>query len=126
MNRSTARTPAKAIAALLLYAVFGAAWAQQSYEPPEGTAGAVVIGPDVVTALRDDERARRDDERARREEAREEYAAERAFAERRKRMIDECQDNHGSEIDCERETDTELRAEGLPWHTRVFRGGAFR
>jgi hypothetical protein len=114
MNRATARTAAKAIAALLLYAAFGAAWAQQPYEPP------VVIGPDLVA------RALRDDERARRDEAREEYAAERAFAERRKRMIDECQDNHGSEIDCERETDTELRAEGLPWHTRVFRGGAFR
>ena len=27
--------------------------------------------------------------------------------------------NHGSEIDCERETDTELRAEGLPWRTRI-------
>jgi hypothetical protein len=28
-------------------------------------------------------------------------------------MIDECEQNHGSEIDCKREVDTELRAEGL-------------
>jgi hypothetical protein len=32
----------------------------------------------------------------------------RALAERRRKMIDECEQNHGSEIDCTRETDTEL------------------
>jgi hypothetical protein len=38
-------------------------------------------------------------------------AEERAAAERRQRMIDECIANHGSEEDCIREVDTELRAE---------------
>ena len=36
---------------------------------------------------------------------------ERALAERRQRMIDECVANHGYEEDCVREVDTELRAE---------------
>lgn len=43
-----------------------------------------------------------------------EQAAARALAERRQHMIDDCKQGHGSEIDCEREVDTELRAEGLP------------
>ena len=38
-------------------------------------------------------------------------ADERALAERRQRMIDECVANHGYEEDCVREVDTELRAE---------------
>ena len=38
-------------------------------------------------------------------------ADERALAERRQRMIEECIANHGSEDDCVREVDTELRAE---------------
>jgi hypothetical protein len=65
------------LAALLLCAVFGAARAQQAYDPA-------------------------------------------AAAERRRQMIDECQQNHGSEIDCTREVDTELRAEGLQSGARVI------
>jgi hypothetical protein len=41
-------------------------------------------------------------------------------------MIHECMENHGSEIDCTREADTELRAEGLPWRNRVIRASPFR
>ena len=48
-----------------------------------------------------------------------EQLAERALAERRQKMIDDCMENHGSEIDCQRETDTELRAEGLLLDARV-------
>ena len=48
-------------------------------------------------------------------EGRDARADERALAKRRQKMIDECEQNHGSEIDCTRETDTELRAEGLRW-----------
>jgi len=40
-----------------------------------------------------------------------EAADQRALAERRQRMIDECIANHGYEDDCVREVDTELRAE---------------
>jgi hypothetical protein len=72
------------LAALLLCTAFGAARAQQTYEPPA-------------------------------------TAADRALAERRQQMIDECQQNHGSEIDCKREADTELRAEGLQSGARVIR-----
>ena len=45
--------------------------------------------------------------------SRDEQAAARALAERRQQMIADCQANHGSEVDCRREVDTELRAEGL-------------
>jgi len=89
------------IAALLLCAVFGAARAQPAYEPPATAAAA-----DPLSFLRERER--------------EEQAAARALAERRQQMIDECEENHGSEIDCERETDTELRAEGLQSGARVI------
>ncbi len=34
-------------------------------------------------------------------------------------MIEECIANHGSEDDCVRETDTELRAEGLLGGVRI-------
>jgi hypothetical protein len=87
------------IAALLLCAVFGAARAQQAYEPPAAAAAEDALSADRDSALRERER--------------EAQAAERALAERRQRMIDECEQNHGSEIDCKREVDTELRAEGL-------------
>ena len=40
--------------------------------------------------------------------------------ERRQKMIDDCEQNFGSEIDCTREVDTELRAEGLQWGARVI------
>jgi len=39
--------------------------------------------------------------------------------ERRQQMIEDCVENHG--IDCEREVDTELRAEGLQFGARVIR-----
>src|SRR6267378_4568280 len=82
-----------AIAALLLCAVFGAARATQLYDPP-ATEGAAVLIPSLS-------------------EEREEQAAARALAERRQKMIDDCEQNFGTESDCEREVDTELRAEGL-------------
>ena len=50
-----------------------------------------------------------------------EQAAARALAERRQKMIDECEQNFGSEVDCTREVDTELRAEGLQSGGRVIR-----
>jgi len=89
------------IAALLLGAAFGTAQAQQAYVPAATAAAA-----DSPTFLRDLER--------------EEQAAGRALAERRQRMIDQCEQNHGSEIDCQREVDTELRAEGLQSRTGVI------
>ena len=52
--------------------------------------------------------------------ATEEQAAARALAERRQKMIDDCQQNFGSEIDCTREVDTELRAEALQSGGRVI------
>ena len=51
---------------------------------------------------------------------RDRQADERALAERRQKMIEDCEQNHGSEIDCVRETDTELRAEGLQAGARVI------
>ena len=72
----------------------GAARAEPLYEPA-ATAGASV--PSLPLS----------------EEELEQQAALRALAERRQKMIEECEDNFGSEIDCTRETDTELRAEGL-------------
>ena len=52
--------------------------------------------------------------------ATEEQAAARALAERRQKMIDDCEQNFGSENDCTREVDTELRAEGLQSGARVI------
>jgi hypothetical protein len=52
--------------------------------------------------------------------ATEEQAAARALAERRQKMIAECERNFGSEIDCIREVDTELRAEALQSGGRVI------
>ena len=91
-----------AIAALLLCAVFGAARATLLYDPPATEAAAVLI-----PSLSDEER--------------EEQDAARALAERRQKMIDDCEQNFGTESDCEREVDTELRAEGLlQWAVRVI------
>jgi hypothetical protein len=78
------------LAALLLCAFIGTVRAQESYLPP------ATMEPAASAAERD----RQDDE-------------ERHLAERRQKMIDDCEQNHGSEVDCERETDTELRAEGM-------------
>jgi len=91
-----------AIPLLALSACFGAARAQQLDQPPTTEAAAVLI-----PALSGAER--------------EEQAAARALAERRQKMIDECEQNFGSEADCTRETDTELRAEGLQRGARVIR-----
>ena len=85
--------------ALLLCAFIGTARAQE-YDPPPATASA------ASPAAADAEGER--------------HADERALAERRQRMIDDCEQNHGSEIDCTRETDTELRAEGLQSGARVI------
>ncbi len=52
--------------------------------------------------------------------ATQEQAAARALAERRQKMIDDCEQNFGSEIDCIREVDTELRAEALQSGGRVI------
>ncbi len=52
--------------------------------------------------------------------AAEDQAAARALAERRQKMIDECEQNFGSEMDCTREVDTELRAEALQSGGRVI------
>ena len=52
--------------------------------------------------------------------ATEEQAAARALAERRQKMIDDCEQNFGSEADCTREVDTELRAEALQSGGRVI------
>ena len=91
-----------AIAALLLCAVFGVARAKQLYELPAPEGAAVQILP-----LSDEER--------------EEQDAARALAERRQKMIDDCEQNFGTESDCEREVDTELRAEGLlQWGVNVI------
>ena len=49
-----------------------------------------------------------------------EQAAARALDERRQKMIDECEQNFGSEVDCTREVDTELRAEALQSGGRVI------
>jgi hypothetical protein len=79
METTSSKAALATIAVLLFCAVFGAARAEQLYET-YATAGA---------------------------------AAARALAERRQEMIDECAQNNG--IECEREVDTELRAEGLQW-----------
>ena len=52
--------------------------------------------------------------------ATEDQAAARALAERRQKMIDDCEQNFGSEADCTREVDTELRAEALQSGGRVI------
>src|SRR5258708_6081440 len=96
-----------ALLILALSACFGTARAEEVYGVP-ATAAAEIRSP----AFDDRER--------------EEQAAALALAERRQEMIHECMDNHGSEIDCVRETDTELRAEGLPGRNRVIRASPFR
>ena len=90
-----------AIPLLALSACFGAARAQQLDQPPATEAAAVLI-----PAVSDAERA--------------EQAAARALAERRQKMIDDCEQNFGSEADCTREVDTELRAEALQSGGRVI------
>jgi hypothetical protein len=90
-----------AIPLLALSACFGAARAQQLDQPP-ATEGAAVLLPTFSDAER------------------EEQAAARTLAERRQKMIDDCEQNFGNEIDCTREVDTELRAERLQSGARVI------
>ena len=78
------------IAAVLVCAFIGSVRAQESYPAP-----AAMNAPSTTAGERDDQ------------------ADERALAARRQEMIAECEQNHGSEVDCVRETDVELRAEGL-------------
>ena len=59
---------------------------------------------DPTTATQDDRRAQAD---------------RRELAERRQKMIEHCEREHG--VDCEREVDTELRAEALPSGTWLIR-----
>ena len=82
--------------ALLVCAFIGVARAQEYYPP------AAMDLPALSGAERDRQEAQR------------------LLAERRQKMIEECEQNHGSEVDCERETDTELRAEGLQLGARVI------
>ncbi len=82
------KSASRALIATLLFGAFiGAVRAQEQFTPA-GIPG---------TSLPDPQR----------------QAQESALAERRQTMIDECEQNHGTEIDCVRETETELRAEGL-------------
>jgi len=81
-----------AAAALLLCAAFGPARAQEIDELSDTGGVEILIPPG-------------------RDLAREEQAAARAFDERRQKMVEDCEDNHGYEIDCKREADTEMRAE---------------
>jgi hypothetical protein len=85
------------LAALLLCAFAGTLRAQESYPTP--------------AAIERSEQSAAERER---------QADEEALADRRQQMIQDCEDNHGSEVDCKRETDTELRAEGLQAGGRVI------
>src|SRR5258708_20655532 len=78
-----------AIAALLLCAVFGAARATLLYDPPATKGAAVLIPP-----LSDEER--------------EEQAAARALADRRQKMIHDCEQNFGTESHSHPHVDTDL------------------
>jgi hypothetical protein len=89
MKTGSSKTPSAAIAALLLCAVCGTARANLIYVPP--------VTADAISYVLDNER--------------EEQAADRVLAERRQAMIGDCEQNNGT--DCEREVDTELRAESL-------------
>ena len=89
------------ITALLFCAAFGVAHAEP-LDVTSAASDAVVVIPSPSA------------------EERAEQAVARALAERRQKMIDDCEQSHGSEIDCEREMDTELRAEGLQWGRRVI------
>ena len=89
----------KVIAPLALCALVAAAHAQ---EPAEPVTRALILLPSAQAQAREEADAR-------------------ALDARRRQMIDECEDNHGSQEDCEREVDTELRAEGLQGRRRVIR-----
>ena len=90
---------ARLLTAALLFCAFAATVRAQEAQPQ----AAAMAAPSVSAEERDAQ------------------ADERALAERRQKMIDECEQNHGSEIDCTRETDTELRAEGPRWGGYIVR-----
>jgi TolA-binding protein len=97
MNTTSSKTARAVIAAVVLCASFGAARAEQVYELPSGAAV-------MISSFSDEER--------------EGQAAARALAERRQQMIEDCEQNNGT--DCEREVDTELRAEALQSGARII------
>jgi hypothetical protein len=90
-----------ALSILALAASLGEARAQQILAQPPA--------PAASAAARRDERGEAP------------RGADRALAEHRQRRIDECEQNHGSEIDCAREVDTEIGAERLQSGARVIR-----
>ena len=96
MKTTSSKVIRAAIAALALCAAFGTARAEHVYQLPSG---AVIVIPSFS------------------DEEGEGQAAARALAERRQQMIEDCEQNNGT--DCEREVDTELRAEELRSDGRV-------
>jgi hypothetical protein len=92
MRTRSGKAAQAAMAALLLCVVCGAAQAT----PRDGSL-ATADTTDVASLLLDQQRADED--------------AARALAERRQAMIEDCEQNNGT--DCAREVDTELRAEQL-------------
>lgn len=100
MKTTSSKAALAASAALLLCTVFGAARAQELYEPTDTPGALVLIPPSVGNGERD------------------EQDAARALDERRQKMMVDCEQNNG--VDCEREVDTELRAEGLQRGARVI------
>ena len=98
MKARSSKASRASIAALVLSAVFGVARAAEVYQLPSGE----VI---VIPSWSDEEG--------------EAQVAARALAERRQQMIRDCEQNNGT--DCEREVDTELRAEALQSGGRVIR-----
>ena len=98
MKITSSKVIRAAIAALTLCAAFGTARAEDVYQLPSG---AVIVIPSFS------------------DEEGEAQAAARGLAERRQQMIEDCEQNHGTE--CEREVDTELRAEALQSGGRVIR-----
>jgi hypothetical protein len=98
MKTTSSKVIRAAIAALTLCAAFGTAGADDVYQLPSG---AIVVVPSPS------------------DEAGDAQTAVRALAERRQQMIEDCEQNNGT--DCEREVDTELRAEALQSGGRVIR-----
>ena len=96
MKNTSNRIVRTAIAALMLSAVSGTARSEHIYELPSG---AVIMIP----SFGDEES---------------EEAAARGLADRRQAMIEDCERNNGTE--CEREVETELRAEGLESGARLI------
>jgi len=115
--------PATLITALLTIAVHGVAYAADSEETP------YVIqqehaAPVTITELPGSNPSQT---AAQATSIDDQVQASEAYAERRQRMIEQCEQNNG--IDCAREVDTELRAEAIQRHPLVHtmrRAGASR